>query len=181
MTRYPVLLLLSLAPACVVGGGEQTHRYDDLEGVFVELGSGDVEIWGEEGRASTTEVHLDLGGIGQDTARGTLTVGADGWLHVDARGGIFGGGDIEVIVPAGLPVEAIVERGDVDVVQDRPADVSACAAAGSVTIEVPAGGYQLDLDGGAGSIDARGVWHDPDAEHTLQGCFGAGDVRIVGR
>jgi len=173
--------VVALAPACVIGGGEQTHRFEDLEGIFIELGSGDVDVWGEEGRERTTEVQLDLGGIGRDTARGTLTVGADGWLHVDARGGPFGGGDIEARVPAGLPVEVIVARGDIDIVADRGADLYACAAAGSVYLEVPGGGYQLDLDGGAGAIDTHGVWHDAGAEHTIHGCFGAGDVEVVGR
>jgi hypothetical protein len=173
--------MTAIVSGCVVGGGEQTHRFEDLEGIFIELGSGDVEVWGTEDRGATTEVQLDLGGVGRDTARGTLTVRDDGWLHVDARGGPLGGGHIEARVPAGLPVEVLVERGDIDIVQELPADLYGCAAAGSVHMEVPAGGYQLELDGGAGAIDTRGVWHDPDADHTLHGCFGAGDVDIVGR
>ncbi len=173
-------VVLAFAPGCVVGGGTQVHRYDDLEGIAIELGSGDVAVWGEADRASETEVLLDLGGIGQDTARGTLTLQPNGWLHVDARGGPLGGGDIEAWVPAGLPVEVLVERGDVDVVQERPADVNACAAAGSVHIEVPAGGYRLDLDGGAGSIESSGVWDEPGAKHVITACFGAGDVEVVG-
>jgi len=179
---WGALLLLttaSLAAGCVVGGGEQTHNYRDLAGVSIHLGNGEVEVVSDRDRCCETELHLDLGGVGARTARGDVSVDRDGWLTVDARG-LLGGGDIEVRLPPGVPVEVLVERGDALVQLDAPADVYGCVAAGSVTIEVPEGGYRLDLAGGAGAVSVDGVWHDPDAVHTIGACVGAGDVEVVG-
>jgi len=170
---------LLLATGCVVGGGEQTYRYDGLTGITIELGSGEVEVLGQPDGCCETEVNLDLGGVGQKAARGDLEVGPDGWLTVDAKG-LLGGGDILAFVPAGLPVEVLVDRGDVLVALERPADVHACAAAGEVTIEVPEGAYDLDLRGGAGEVSTEGVVHDPSAVHTIVGCVGAGELSVVG-
>jgi hypothetical protein len=173
------LLTVVMATGCVVGGGEQTYHFDDLAGVRIELGSGDVEVFGEEDRHGS-EITLDIGGVGKKNARGELLVGDDGWLTVDANGGFMGGGDIEAWLPAGMPVEVFVERGDATVFLERPADVVACVAAGSVTIEVPMGAYRLDLNGGAGAVSTQDVWGDDEAVHSIEACVGAGDVDVIG-
>ncbi len=172
--------LLTLTTGCVVGGGEQALRFDDLQGLRIELGSGDITVVSERGRAARTDVFLDLGGIGEKNARGEITEGADGWVTVDARGSILGGGDIEAWVPSGLPVELLLERGDVTVDLDGRSDVAACVAAGDLDVFTPSGGYLLQLEAGAGAVSTEEVWHDPAAATTLDLCVGAGDLAVVG-
>lgn len=174
------LLVALLLPACVVGGGERTVVEHGVAGLRIELGNGEVEVQAMDGVGDRTEVALDLGGVGARTARGETWVDTDGWLVVDARG-LLGGGEVHATVPATLPVEVFVDRGEATVLRDRAGDVVACVAAGEVTVEVPSGAYRLDLDGGAGEVSAVGVWDDPSAATTLSLCVGAGEVAVVGR
>jgi len=177
--RALAALTLTLATGCVVGGGQQSYEFHDLSGITIELGNGEVMVDGSHDACCATELTLDLGGVGSRTARGDVEVGDDGWLMVDARG-LLGGGEIDARVPAGLPVEVLVERGEAQIELDAPADVYACVAAGEVYIEVPEGAYDLDLGGGAGQVSTEGVVHDPDAPHRIGACVGAGEVSVVG-
>lgn len=177
--RAMAWVTVALASACVVGGGERTVVQDDVAGLRIELGNGEIDLVDLATAGRTTTVHLELGGIGPRAARGETYVDADGWLVIDA-GGALGGGEIEATVPPGLPVELFVDRGEVTVQRRVVGDVLACVGAGELTVEVPEGPYRLDLDGGAGSVVSVGVWDAPDAEAALSLCVGAGDLSVVG-
>ena len=159
------------AAGCVVGGGEQAFEFDDIAGLRVELGSGDVRAWGGS-PDGVTRVHTDGGGIGRDNVSPDVRFDADGWVTVDMNGGPLGGGDLDVEVPDGLPLE-------VDVDLQAPADLWACVAAGDIAVTLPAGRYALDLDGGAGSIEVdRRISDDPMADHRVSLCVAAGGIDV---
>jgi hypothetical protein len=105
----------------------------------------------------------------------------DGLLVVDADCGLACGGDLRVTLPAGVPTFARLERGDLHIEQDEGVDIDACVGAGDLHIYVPEGGYCLDLDAGAGSVDMDGIWQDEQAKGFISACVGAGDLQVEGR
>jgi hypothetical protein len=173
------LSLLLLLGGCIVGGGDQDWAFDaaDVTEVSVELSSGDVHI--EPGDGEEIEVSWSGGGVSLD-AMPTVEV-IDGLLVVDADCGLACGGDLRVTLPAGVPTFARLERGDLHIEQDEGVDIDACVGAGDLHIYVPEGGYCLDLDAGAGSVDMDGIWQDEQAKGFISACVGAGDLQVEGR
>lgn len=168
------LPLIALS-ACTIGGGEREWHFEDVKGVWIEVGSGDVNLCAVDDR-ETVDVRWDGGGIGKP-ADPDIALEADGWLVFDA-GGILGGGELEVMVPQGLPFEIYVERGDIDVGLRTGTDLIACVAAGSVDIHVPEGSYDIELQGAVGSWETSGVTNDPDSPHAIRACAATGEINI---
>lgn len=158
--------------ACVVGGGERSWQFGDAGAISIELDGGEVLVTNSADR--TTWVEFDGGGIGE-------VANPDVWqdgdcVFVDADGGL-GGGELFAEVPEGTSIEARLDRGELTVVLDAPADVDVCVGAGEVTIEVPPGAYALDVDVGAGEVSTD-ITNDPGAVHTIRACAGAGEVTV---
>ena len=76
-----------------------------------------------------------------------------------------------------MPISAIIDRGELDIELDAPADIDACVAAGEVSIGVPAGAYDIDVAAGVGKIAIELV-DDDDAEHFIRACTGAGEIDL---
>lgn len=162
-----------LLGGCAIGGGEGSWVFDDASALRVELASGEVVVGPSEDGA--VRLAFDGGGIGQ-AARPEVGQGSDGAVELLASDGL-GGGDVEAQVPGGLPITVLLDQGDIEVELEEPADVFLCVGAGSVELVVPPGAYRLDLDVGVGSVSDE-IVHDPDAEHALTLCSGAGDVSV---
>ncbi len=168
--RFGVVALL--LGGCVVGGGEGSWVFDGATGLRIELASGEVSVTPSEDGA--LRLAFDGGGIGQ-AAR--PEVGQEGGeVELLASDGL-GGGEVDARVPPGIPIEVLLDSGEIAVELVAPADVFLCVATGSVDLVVPAGAYRLDLDVGVGSV-AEEIVHDPDAEHAIALCAGAGDVTV---
>lgn len=177
MTRAMLLLPL-LAAGCLieVGGGSTQWDFEDATALEIRLSSGDVTITSTSG--PDVEVYWEGGGVG-DNARPEVSTDRFGRVRVDANGGLLGGGSIEVALPAGIDVDVQVERGAIDAHLDAPTNIFACTGAGSITLGVAPGPYELDLGVGVGVIDSD-VWHEPGAPYTIEVCLGAGDVELYG-
>lgn len=158
---------------CVVGGGDRSWVFDGATALHVELASGSIVV--TPSMDDRLRLAFDGGGVGQP-ARPVVDQLDDGTVTLLASDGI-GGGDVDARVPAGIPIEAELDQGDISVTLEAPADVFLCVAAGSVDLVVPPGDYRLDLDVGAGSISA-GVVESEGADHLLSVCAGAGDVTV---
>jgi len=157
------------------GGGDQSWSYDGVKAVDLAVSSGEIEVLtSDDGQ---THVEWSGGGVG-DNARPDVWLDGNGTLVVDAAGGILGGGELSVWVPAQVGVHAHAARGEVSVILANPSDVHGCVGAGEVSVAVPAGLYFIDAAVGAGSIDSDLV-HDPEAEWTLSACAGAGEVSFT--
>lgn len=161
---------------CVVGGGEVSYRFDDAAALSVSLANGSVTV--DPSEDGSTVLEWDGGGLGR-AASPEVSLGPDRTVRFDARGQL-GGGDLVAHVAPGLPVTVLLDRGDVDVALDAPADLDLCVAAGSVTVEVPPGPWDLDVSLGAGEV-SLGVDDTDGAPFTLAICAGAGDVSIEPR
>ncbi|MCA9493830.1 MAG: hypothetical protein KC656_10520 [Myxococcales bacterium] len=168
-----VAWLSVLLGGCVIGGGERSWVFDGATGLRVELASGSILV----GPSMDDQLRLafDGGGVGQP-AHPDAVQASDGFVSLLASDGL-GGGDVDARVPGGIPIEAFLDQGDITVELAEPADVVLCVAAGSVTLVVPPGRYDLDLDIGAGSI-SQGVVDDPSAPYRLSVCAGAGDLSV---
>ena len=74
-----------------------------------------------------------------------------------------------------------IERGEinpgVDIELLAPADIDACVGAGELSIGMPEGSYDLQVQAGAGEVDLRLV-NDPSAEHSIRACAGAGEIEL---
>jgi len=185
-----LLVALSIAglSACVIGsngefGDDDVGGFDDgwqfsedLDAIFVQVANGSITVMNSSGDA---EVDWDGGGFG-DAASPDVYV-EDGILHVDADGGLSGGGDITVGLPPGVGIGAWIDYGEIDVDLDARSDVVACAVAGDVRIEVPAGAWDIDLDTPIGDTTVDGIDDDPDAEFHIRSRIAAGSLSITGR
>ncbi len=98
-------------------------------------------------------------------------------MHVDANGGVLGGGDVFVEVPDGTRLQLEVARGDIQTRLSAQTSLSACVAAGAVSLGVAPGAYDLDLAIGLGSLDSE-LWHDPGSPHQLSACAAVGDLEV---
>jgi hypothetical protein len=174
----PLLCSLVLLPACVVGGGEQDWEIDGVEAATVRLSNGEVQLRSEEGR-STAFVYYSGGGIGPNAVHPEVRV-ANGMLMVDAAAGLFSGGELEVVVPAGVPIDAHVERGELSIDLAAPSHLRGLVGAGELSIAMPAGSYVLDLSADMGEVQVQGVVHDEHADHAIQACVGAGELTVTG-
>jgi hypothetical protein len=161
------------AAGCVVGGSEGVHEFASATSLSMELGNGEALIVSSPD--SALRVRYDGGGIGR-AARPEIVRDDDGAVWVDG-GGPLGGGDLEIEVPAGIPVRAEVDRGELTIELSSPADLHACVGAGELSIGVPAGSYDLQIQAGAGEVEL-GLVNDPSAEYSIFACAGAGEIEL---
>lgn len=165
------VLALGLS-GCVFGGSEEVlWDFDDVTAIDVTLKSGGITIWNADD--DQLAIDYDGGGIGGAPPEVFQT---DGTVVVDGRGGLAGG-NLELAVPAGVPITAILDRGDMAILLDAPADIDACVAAGELSIGVPPGAYDIEVEAGAGRISVE-LEHDENAEHFIRACAGAGEIRL---
>jgi len=176
--QVPLLFSLLLLPACLVGGGEQDWDLDGVRAASIQISNGEVLLRSEEGR-TTAYVYYSGGGIGPDAVHPEVRV-IDGMLLVDAAAGLLSGGELEVVVPAGIPVDARVERGELTFDLASPAHLRGMVGAGDLSIRTPSGPYVLDLCTEIGDLQIEGVVDDENADHAIQACVGAGSLSIVG-
>ena len=172
----PVIPVAMLASGCLiqVGGGETAWQFDAPAKVEVLVSNGDIDVVSAPG--ATLFAAWDGGGFGEN-ARPDVFEMSDGTLVLDANGGLLGGGTMTVEVPDGTDLDLVVERGAIDVQLDNPANIGACVAAGSISLGLPPGPYELDVGIGVGAIDSD-IWHEPGAPWRVEVCLGAGDVDI---
>jgi hypothetical protein len=161
------------AMGCVVGGTEGVHEFGSASALTVELGNGEVLIVSSPDES--LRVHYDGGGIGR-AARPEIEQDSSGAVWVDG-GGPLGGGELEIEVPAGIPVTAEVDSGEITIELSSPANIDACVGAGELSIGVPAGSYNLQVQAGAGEVDL-GLVNDPSAEYSIRACAGAGEIEL---
>jgi len=147
---------------------------DSIRGVWANLGTGDIVVATEQ--RDTVAVSWEGGGAGKAASPDVVET-SDGWLEVNA-GGLLGGGQISATLPIGTALEAFVDRGDIDIRLAGPSNITACVGAGSVTIHVPPGRWNLQLDGAAGVVDSD-VVHDPESDWRIGACVGAGDIHVT--
>ncbi len=161
--------------ACAVG--ERTMVVEEpVSAVFVALSSGEISVISVEREGVFLDhegwcLSEDEGGTGLEIVDGELFFGGEGR---DC------GGELYVEVPLGTPVAVALDRGEVDVELRAPADLSVCAAAGEVSVVVPAGEYVLDLDLGAGELWTSGIEGSERAEHRIGISLAAGEVSLLG-
>ncbi|MEZ4320975.1 MAG: hypothetical protein R3F61_26085 [Myxococcota bacterium] len=155
--------------------------------------------FGGVGRPNTVSRYVEDGELVIDYAcglcGGDLDVGIPGDLPVRA---VLQHGDLELEGLTG-PVSAELHAGsvvgtdlacDVDVFNHagsvelewgfRPVFVDAEAHLGSVLLEVPAGGYALDLHANVGVVRLVDVFDDPDSDASIAAFAHAGEVQIEG-
>jgi hypothetical protein len=168
-----------LAGACHVAGGERSWAFDAalVEAVEVDFSNGDLVLLAED--TDQALVDWEGGGVGRDP--GVHAELVDGLLRVGHACAGTCGGDLDLLVPAGVPLWVQLDFGDVDLELGARADVRACLSAGDLDLRVPAGGYRLQVDVDAGDQEVVGVFDDPLADAALSLCLGAGDLRLAGQ
>ena len=128
---------------------------------------------------------------------GDITVRAPADLHVrtklsagdvsiDHREGdvvvLLGAGSISTMDLRSRRAELLTGAGDVSAeFAERPQLVEIAVATGSIDLELPQGGYALDLDADGGSIHLDGVFDDPGADAYIGAQVSAGSIDISGR
>jgi hypothetical protein len=171
--RSGLVALVVGASGCFVGGGEQVVAFESATSLSVSLANGSVTI--EPTEDGDTVVEWDGGGIGR-AAFPEIEQHLDGGVSVDARGQL-GGGDVVVHVVPGIPIDVLLDRGDIAVTLAAPADLDLCVAAGSVEVELPPGDYDLDVAAGAGDVTLE-VPDVDGAATRISVCAGAGSIDI---
>jgi hypothetical protein len=167
-------LLVLGTSGCVIGSVDQEFVFDDATAVSVEVSNGSLEV--SSSGDDSLRIAVDGGGIGRGAVP-EVTERPDGTVVVDMRGGL-GGGDVLLALPAGMSLDALIERGDISAALESPSSLDLCVAAGDASIGLPAGGYDLDLDMGAGDISAQGIWQDDQSPWSIGVCVGAGSVDL---
>ncbi|MCB9679338.1 MAG: hypothetical protein H6737_29810 [Alphaproteobacteria bacterium] len=204
---------LAFAVGCGPIADEREYRIEgDFTSVRVELSNGDLVV--EEVEGAQVLVDADFGGVG---GPGTVSRYMDGdQLVIDYACGLCGG-DLEVGLPAGMPVDVVLAHGDlsleglsgpvtaelhagsvegeglacdttifnhagsIELEWDfRPVFVDAEAHLGAISLEVPAGGYQLDTHSNIGVVRLIDVFDDPESDSELHVFAHAGEVEIAG-
>lgn len=175
MTRSLLFLCVPLA-ACHVGGGERSWQFDpaDVRAVSIDFANGDVVLLAED--TDVVRVDWEGGGVGRDPMGHAEIIDGVLWVGNACTGTC--GGELDLLVPAGVPISAHVDFGDVELELLERAPVQACLRAGDLDIAVPAGGYVLALDVGAGDLSTVGVWGDDQADTAISACVGAGDLSL---
>lgn len=164
-----IFLLLSCA------AGEREWVFDTApDALRATFGNGDVTV-----RAADRDGAVV---VWSGTSVGAIPhVGLlDGVLLVGAECRVCGG-SLDIAVPSGIPVDVVLGEGAVDIELDEASDVAVELDHGSVTIAVPAGGYDLRVRGVAAAVSLDGVVDDPAGHHAISVWVDAGDVSIVGR
>src|SRR5687768_1110191 len=107
--RWVTGALWVVTSGCIVGGGEGSWAFPGAAGLYVSLGNGDVHVGSSAD--DLTHVAYDGGGIGR-AAHPHVDQDGAGLVTVDGRGAL-GGGDVTASVADGIPVTALVDRGDI--------------------------------------------------------------------
>jgi len=132
----------------------------------VSLCGGDVIIQTPPGVA--LDIDLNAGDLSVDGIDGDVFVGV-------------GAGDIELTDLRGSSVTALLGAGDAEIgLRDDFAALWVEVGTGSLELDVPAGGYRMSLDAGAGDIDLEMVSDDSQAAASIDAYTGAGEIRIRG-
>lgn len=168
-----MLLMLSGLMGCVVGGGESAWSFDAPGSITATVANGEVNVQSSED--ATAVISWEGGGFGKNAWPDVREQGGD--VVADADGGLLGGGELNILSPAGTPLILTVERGSVEVTLDQPASIDACVAAGDITLRLPEGSYDIDEHIGAGSL-SEGILSEPGAEWEINVCMGAGSIDI---
>lgn len=188
----PALSLVSICLAgCHVVAVEDTFEMEGISSVVIQADNGDVLVVGEE--RDTVFVDLSYGGVTWDD------VGAwdeDGVLYVDLACGDVSacGGDLRVAVPAELPVEVVLDTGNLSVLDlagPLVAEVIAGDASGSGlrSPEVGLTTHFGNLDLGfterparvCGAVDAGDLtYRVPAGVYDVDLEVGAGSVSVSG-
>ena len=171
MTRRMLLCLPVLAgplAGCVMAADESFVVDEDVVGLVVQMGNGDVSVEpGVEGQAT---VDLDFGGLGFDGIERDVVEGVL-WLDLRCRGAC--GGDLAVTLPPGAWADVRLSAGDVSV-SDLDGSVRAHVAAGAIEVW-NLSGDEVDLATAAGSIDAV---LEPEVR-VVTADAGAGEAALV--
>lgn len=163
--------------ACIAAGERSWTEAGPFEAVEVEARNGDVSLVAE----AREDAHIDWsGGALGPGAEPTVEV-VDGVLRVDSACEGLCGGELVLAVPQGVQLAVWLDAGSARLELGAAADVCIDVDTGSAELEVPAGGWRLDLEVGAGSLELDGVWEDSAAEHEISGSILAGSVEIHGR
>jgi len=103
------LLAPVLLSGCKVLAIEETYEIDDIETIVLRVDNGDVEIVADE--RDDVRVDLDYGGVTMDEV-GMDQVGDV--LYIDLDCGLLPtcGGDLRLMVPPSLEIDATLEAGD---------------------------------------------------------------------
>lgn len=163
--------------ACVVGGGEQSFTVvETVDAVHVELESGEVDVVSVEREGVL--VDWEGGGISDDELFTADVI--DGVLVISSTCSVACGGELYVEVPSGTDLCVRVGAGEARIALDADADVCVETGAGELSIEVPAGAWDIDLDIGAGEVSLFDVVDDGAAERSIQARLGAGELSVFG-
>lgn len=205
------LVWVAAVAGCTVGAEDREIVIrGDFDAIRVELGNGDLRI--AEGPADEVRLEVEHGGVGRAERRLE-----DGVLVID-YGCRLCGGELDIEVPPGIAVDAVLRHGDlvldglsgpvsarvragriagdglacdVDLFANagaielgwdfRPRAVVAETHLGAVTLDVPAGGYDLWARSTIGAVRLSDVFHDGDADGSIDARSHVGAVEIVGR
>lgn len=159
--------------ALQLGGGVAQWSVDGVDALTVQLGNGALEV--ESVPGDVVHAEWEGGGIG---ASPRAHLDESGTLHFE--GGILGGGSLRLEVPHGADLELRLQHGEIDAALDAPANVVACVGAGSISLGLPPGPYDLDVDAVVGVVE-QGIFDDVDAPYTVHVCMGVGDAEIYAR
>ncbi len=160
----------------------------DFQDVRVELSNGDLSIRAEPG-IDAIRMEADVGGMGGGDAVDRYMEGET--LVIDYRCG-FCGGDVELVVPDHLPIDAWVKRGDLQLDglaapvvaevrtgaiegHDLTADVEVFANAGSVELEFVERPGLVDVESHVGAV----LLEVPSGGYQLDTRGHLGAVRLV--
>lgn len=165
-------LVSCLLVGCVVGGGSYDERFEGVTAVDATISNGALEV--RTADDDDVRVRYDGGGLG-DAGRPDLWVD-DGLLTIDAGG--LGGSDLRLELPPGADLDAQVSTGDLVIELDAPSSISACVAAGSLSLGLPAGAYDFDIGMAVGAIEEAGLDHDPESPWKIDVCVAVGAIDL---
>jgi hypothetical protein len=131
----------------------------------------------------TVDVRVDSGSASISRASGDVKVVNDsGDVRLSEIAGNLtldvGSGEVEARSVGGTRHSVTVDSGDVTLVLDKAADVTARIDSGDVEITVPPVPYRVDANSDSGDVDIT-VPNDPAAKHRLQITVDSGDVTVL--
>jgi hypothetical protein len=151
-------------PTVAVRGGNGSGNVDvsDVAAVDVEIGSGNITVADATGDVA---VRTRSGNIAVGRVAGNLTASATS-------------GTVEATEIRGGTARVDVRSGDVTLELTGPADVSASATSGNISLSVPDGRYRVDADADSGRTQID-VANDPGAPHALRLRTSSGNITVA--